>query len=124
VDKTISDLGALRERYPLTDEGLWEALKALGDTPEEIAAALRRLGIKGQQHNCADCPGARYLLAIWPDLDLVEFDVPIVQIRRQPERATVNPPEAVRSFVALFDNRQYAQDLVDRMEDEAPDVTP
>lgn len=38
-----------------------QALAALGDTPDAVAAELRRLGVKGRRRDAFGCPIAEYL---------------------------------------------------------------
>lgn len=40
-----------------------EAVKSLGETPEEVTQALREKGIKGYRQIASSCPIARYLNA-------------------------------------------------------------
>ena|ERR1700728_1813652 len=43
-------------------EEVFELLKQLGNTREEIVEKLRSLGIKGEMRSCSRCPIARYFL--------------------------------------------------------------
>jgi hypothetical protein len=40
----------------------YDAVHALGSTPDEVAATLEAAGARGVRHNAHECPVSRYLL--------------------------------------------------------------
>lgn len=50
--------------YPFTEQGLRDALKALGTTPEAVHTNLIGMGFKGYLDECRNCPVANYTTAV------------------------------------------------------------
>lgn len=48
-------------RYPFTEQGLYEALTALGTTPQAVATNLGAMGFSGELNEPRSCPVANYL---------------------------------------------------------------
>lgn len=101
-------------RYEFSEQGLNEALKALGTTPDAVAANLSALGFTGRLNEPLCCPVANYLRTSVPDAiyacvakdedgglfaslgrgNRVEVDVPSV-------------PAAVQDFILQFDAKLF-----------------
>lgn len=108
--------------YPFTDEGLRAALEALGGTGEVVAETLRRLGKRGNRRECADCPVARYLWDLWPDVTSVSVgehdDIRVERVvvvadslgysERVGERITAPEPPGVAQFIERFDDKAHS----------------
>lgn len=56
--------------YPFTEEGVERAVDALGDTSQDMAEELRRLGQHGDRDSCETCPLANYLRSLFPDAEV------------------------------------------------------
>ncbi len=57
--------------YPLTPEGVAEAIEALGHSPEDIAATLAKLEIKGQRHSEDHDAVSNYLRKVLPPFEAI-----------------------------------------------------
>jgi hypothetical protein len=97
-------------QYPATNEGLREALKALGTTREQVASTLDRLGIRGRRGDCRTCPVALYLTDVTGGHVLV--DVLDVRLGSPADHVLVMLPTPVRDFIDRFD-QDYYPGLVD-----------
>lgn len=104
---TVNAVEELQHKYPLTWDGLRDALRALGDDPGRVARELRRLGIKGRRGECAACPIAVYCDLIWPDATLVEVDGGVVTVHRFDTRVCCDMPVGVVFFIDRFDTRHF-----------------
>lgn len=82
-------------------------LAALGDTPGEVAATLRQLGITGRQFAVSHCPVANYLR------EHAGMAHPNVSPRTVTTRAgyVIQTPAPVAAFVRQFD-LGYFPDLI------------
>ncbi|GAA4100924.1 hypothetical protein [Actinomadura miaoliensis] len=107
----------------ISEQRLAELLMSLGETADQVAAALRRAKIVGRQSSAYQCPLARYIAERTRQL------VPSARINvrvcagevaveiHQPDtdeyqEITVAQPKAAKDFVKSFDEGGYA-DLVD-----------
>lgn len=106
------------QTYPFTEEGISDALTALGTTPNAVATNLSAMGFRGCKDQESNCPVAHYLLASVPDMASVSvFNAALGD--RLDESATghvegydmdlgrppliVDLPAAVVGFVFAFD---------------------
>jgi hypothetical protein len=113
--------------YPFTEEGLRDALEALGTTAENVGRNLLAMDFKGVREDPCRCPVARYLAAAVPDAKYMdvyrESVVAYVDAeaygQRDPDDAlfAVRTPGAVNDFIGQFDGFCHA-DL------EVPDGSP
>jgi hypothetical protein len=94
--------------YPPTAEGVTAALTALGATEYEVAATLLAGGHRGYVNECAACPVAAYLYAVFPSATFVQVDDRRAYVWF-PGDVTheVAAPSAVAEFVAAFDSGQH-----------------
>lgn len=79
---------------------LEEKLKALPDTPDEIAEFLTARGFSGRRGSCYRCPIANYLgshLAVKIDKIILNIDTD----------QHLEVPEAVSEFICRFDSGRY-----------------
>lgn len=88
-------------------ERLRQFLESLGDTPDEIAARLKRWGIKGRRKSYSSCPIANALQA--------KFGRGFVAVSAG--SATVNGaraqlPAACNTFIRAFDRSRRYRSLV------------
>jgi hypothetical protein len=101
-------------RYPHTTDGLSDALRALGTTPDAVATNLMAMGFTGKVNEPDCCPVANYLarsvertssavigkdenngLYAWlGGVDIVDIDLPVI-------------PQSVADFVLQFDARLF-----------------
>jgi hypothetical protein len=91
-DQQIHTEGQDAPQYPASWDGLKQALAALGDTADEIAASLQAQGIKGAREDSACCPVARYLEKASPAGSRTSKGVRLDLALR-----TANPPASARS---------------------------
>ncbi|GAA4100926.1 hypothetical protein [Actinomadura miaoliensis] len=106
----------------INQQWLDEVLTGLGETADQVAAALHAAKITGQRHNPSDCPMVRYVAA------RARERVPSAQVTASATRSTIQveidlrdadpqtvwtvTPQAVREFIDAFDDGEYT-DLVD-----------
>lgn len=88
---------------PMTRDTLDRFLRTLGETAEEVAATLERLGVKGT-HHCKTCPIS---VAVWE-----HFKHPVSSgggwvCSTEIDLLKVFAPEGVRVFIPRFDKGQY-----------------
>jgi hypothetical protein len=86
----------------MTDHDPLAVLRALGESPDEVAASLLALGCRGMPAQHSSCPVARYMLARG-------FEGAAVDNRRMEwddGRRVVLPPP-VFDFVRRFDQGEY-----------------
>lgn len=109
--------------YPLTPEGVTEALNALPVGSEDIAIRLAEFGIKGQRDNDCACPVAHYLERAIPDAESVTVggtEAFVCGLVRDDlgftadVRIHVGFPDGVCAFVEDFDGRKYP-DLIEEV---------
>ena len=112
-----ADAGVPDSSLSADADGVLEALARLGDTPDEIAVELARLGCRGQVGICVTCPLAHYLERL-PDLDYTDPDAGYAievltdsVIVRFAAAGTVSVPlpAAVAEFAERFDYGAYPQ---------------
>lgn len=100
----------MTEHATLTDllDRAYAELVHLGDTEDEIAAALRARGIKGRRKEACTCPIANFLVAVFGEECHPEVDDDITFLGWNPkERLAV--PAAVLDFIEAFDLGSYPQ---------------
>lgn len=90
-------------------------LESLGDTPEDVAASLRKLGCRGYSHCPGTCPVARFLLSVGCT-DIVVSHIWLVATGPNGQVASHRMPPAVGAFVLRFDDGWYPE-LVERGEE-------
>lgn len=83
-------------------DGVWEALTALGDEDQKIAAVLAAKGIKGKQREACACPIANYLAGIFGDKSTPEVEENTVKLLGW-GTDHMQLPDAVQDFVESFD---------------------
>ena len=95
----------------MNDTDLANAIAALGETPDEIAKALQKLGIKGEPGNQHSCPLANYLKPkIEGDDMLPDITEEYTAIRGLPEGTNVakmKNPNHIQLFILRFDAHQF-----------------
>ena len=98
--------------------GLRQALDALGDTPDRVAAKLTAMGCSGTPGMAECCPVGHYLEQVMPcgyeDLDdcgsAVECDENTIRVRVEDAGwLHMDTPSAVARFSAAFDRHQYQE---------------
>ncbi|MEV4134413.1 hypothetical protein AB0J72_19860 [Dactylosporangium sp. NPDC049742] len=99
--------------YPATHDGVMEALTALGDTADAIAAVLLANDYTGRTASPACCPIARYLINTVPDLDAndVEIGTDDAGLWNAPHNygIYVDLPGPVVAFITDFDGGAYPE---------------
>lgn len=99
-------------KYPLTEDGIRDALAALGPTADRVAETLRLFGIKGQRETCNSCPVAEYLHRVVEGVSFVEVRRMTVRVLRDVGvLVAVDTPTPVHRFVDAFDGGAWYQDL-------------
>jgi hypothetical protein len=91
--------------YPFTEEGLRDALAALGTSGDVVARNLSAMGFKGCRSKSSNCPVANYLLSALPDARSVEVEFGWAWARDASERVKldVDWPQPVEDFIEMFD---------------------
>ena len=84
-------------------DGVWEALIALGDEDQKIAAVLRAKGIKGRKNEACACPIANYLAGIFGEMSTPAVEETTVKLLGWDDRMHMQLPDAVQDFVESFD---------------------
>lgn len=84
-----------------------EAIRSLGNTPEEVTKLFREKGIKGYRSSAGGCPVAMYLKSC----GFRSVTVSNVAKRYESERVgeaseTVDLPEGVRQWILDFDGKR------------------
>lgn len=94
-------------------ERLVALLEGLGDSPEKIAEALQKAGIKGKQMRCQECPLARYAQARGFDRPLaghlslaVDYE-PVQDIGYVRIRAWWDQGHPLQEFITRFDRGEF-----------------
>lgn len=82
-----------------------ELLAQLGDTPDQIAANLTKLGIKGARQRSCACPIFNYLAKA--GVPLIGVDSEMVAYPDSVSRDMLWLPEPVGQFVYRFDQGDY-----------------
>lgn len=104
--------------YPLTEDGVREALRALGDGSEDVAGRLEQLGIKGFRDDDCSCPVANYLRKTFPDIETVWVlrDNVFIEAYQTdefgfglPVKFDTSNPDPVSAFVGDFDAGIYPE---------------
>lgn len=82
-----------------------EAIKALGNTPEEVSAKLQSMGIKGYRQVACVCPIAKYLNACgFPHVTVATY-VNVYQTgKSEYADQTYHLPKGVRDWICQFDD--------------------
>ena len=83
-------------------DGVWEALIALGDEDQKVAAVLRSKGIKGRKNEACACPIANYLAEIFGEMSTPEVEESTVKFLGWGDDH-MQLPDAVQDFVESFD---------------------
>lgn len=101
--------------FPLTEDGVRDALVALGPSMDRVAASLYTAGHRGARCKSGGCPVASYLAKLFPHrlvaVDTLHTTVgPVVMLRN---------PTAVAGFVASFDMGRFPE-----LRDEPPGYLP
>jgi hypothetical protein len=98
-----------------TDQDVHDALTALGDNPDTVAATLHRLGHRGCRGSAVNCPVANYLRNQFPDAYDIDVDVADVAVYPLPgdgrDVLIANTPTAVAEFIELFDRKSGYPEL-------------
>lgn len=85
------------------------SLAELGDTPEDVAAQLNRLGCRGQRKHGEDCPVHNFLTnRVWLDVSYLHVDYEAIEFDDGHDlfqRADV--PDAVAEFITRFDKGEW-----------------
>ncbi len=95
----------------ITQDEVDATFRLLGNTPNEIAAALERLGFKGDRMSLCSCPLGKWLRKQFNDryVELSNTDLIVVD-----EKFTI--PEAVSDFVWLMDGNKFPSLVEDQTE--------
>ena len=102
---------------------LTDALKALGDTAEKVGQTLYNGGWRGQPQKSGDCPIARYLTSVLPDV--VGVVVRSTQITVQPAGSRdvhVDLTPVVAGFVFTFDVGLFPELIAQDATAPVPDI--
>lgn len=107
-------------RYPFTEQGLSEALEALGTTPQAVATNLSAMGFTGKVNEPLCCPVANYPRASVTSADsaCVAKDESMTLYAEVESPAHLGElvggrlPQPVDAFIAQFDARLFP-DLID-----------
>jgi hypothetical protein len=110
--------------YPFAEDGIEQALTALGTTPNAVATNLSAMGFRGCRDQESNCPVANYLLASVSDMASVSVFVEelpdgysssagghaecfdLTPDRQQP-LFVIELPRPVVDFVLTFDRGDY-----------------
>lgn len=106
----------MNDPYPFTDEGLHDALIALGRTKRTVALTLMRGGWRGKRNDCAKCPVANYVAAMFGHDSILDVGPDSVTVTRDiwvdqgygmgysdPQCIVAHLPGAVREWIREFD---------------------
>jgi hypothetical protein len=111
TDQQLHTEGQGAPQYLASPEGLKEALSALGETADEIAASLQAQGIKGERSDAQCCPVARYLdqrFPGWePDVQGAYVSISHYEHGNHPGIHHEVDVESIAAFVEAFDDEQY-----------------
>ena len=91
------------QTYSHDMDGVWQALIALGDEDQKIAAVLAAKGIKGKQREACACPIANYLAGIFGEKSTPEVQESTVKLLGWSSRDFIQVPTAVEDFIESFD---------------------
>lgn len=92
--------------YSRDAAGVYAALRALGDTANDVADTLLAGGYTGARGDGCTCPVATYLRAIYRDVYVEVLDEEIYV-----GDVVIATPEPVRAFVQLFDTAHEYSEL-------------
>lgn len=96
----------------MTASELESVLRALGDTPDKVAAALRTAQVRGARRRPDCCPVATYLARVTRQpVDANPGIVDVLQAGGQPPMRVLTP-RPVAEFMARFDAGVAYTDLV------------
>lgn len=106
--------------YAFSDDGLRQALVALGDSPEAVGRTLQAMGLRGRRHLCRVCPVAKYLLLVIEGADDIgvhdykafAFRTVVEYTDVASEVASTELPVVVQAFVEDFDDGRFP-DLIE-----------
>ena len=84
----------------------FDALEALGETPDQIASALEAKGIKGEIGDSEACPLVAYLRSCGFKNAVVE-EHQFLASKRQGSKEWKDLPPGAKRFVHLFDASYY-----------------
>lgn len=85
------------------------ALQTLGETPNDVAAAMRLYGVTGHRHDTRDGPLPRYLSRV---VGCRDFEVNHNMVKHDQHRVTWMPLP-VAQFVQAFDAGEYPDLIAD-----------
>jgi hypothetical protein len=101
-------------RYEFSEQGLRDALVALGTTPNAVATNLLAMGYRGYRRSDHCCPLANYLRAVIVDASsasvlLDDSDkTPYTRVYQVPQVfVDTNGTTATAQFIRLFDRGRY-----------------
>lgn len=103
----------LTQTYSHDMDGVWQALLALGDEDNKVAAVLRGMGIKGKPTEACACPIANYLAGIFGEMSTPEVDGDSVKLLGWDHTGHMQLPTAIVDFVVSFDSDVYP-DLIEK----------
>lgn len=92
----------------LTEDAIVNALRRLGDTPDQVARTLTEMGIKGRQEDSMSCPLANYLRRELRVERASVFQWAIVHLPNG-QGFSPNTPDPAYKFAVLFDKGEYPQ---------------
>jgi hypothetical protein len=95
-------------------EKMAKALAELGAFPEEVAANLAKLGIRGKQDVTSHCPVANYLRKAIGQPVLGVGETKATAISPYNHVTTLDLPDAIREFVERFDAGEFKELRADR----------
>lgn len=86
------------------------AIRALGNTPEQVAAKLREMGIKGYRRYASRCPVANYLKACgFPVVTVATFANRYQSSADEVADEAVYLPVCVRDWIIEFDDGKHPE---------------
>ncbi len=106
------------QTYPLSPEGVAEALRTLDLESWEIAEKLKALGVKGVQMDECRCALAVYIATLLPDASSVHVEVDQVRINGSlrdefgfdfPVVLSRDMPGGAQDFIAEFDDGKHPE---------------
>ena len=87
-----------------------EAIKSLGETPEEVTQALREKGIKGYRCMAGSCPVANYLKACgFSSVTVSCYASMYVNSDKENADERHYLPAGVRQWITNFDDGKYPE---------------
>lgn len=104
--------GTPRRPGMTTTTELEQALAELGNTADEIAAALIAKGMRGSRKVGTCCPIANYLSVTFAAPEVTENSIAIGRV----EDPWIETPNHVREFITRFDGGEWPELDIDRLE--------